>query len=125
MDATTKAKAMRTHNGLYTEIVSFQNLLLASKLAKLNLQLHENKCRIFRVERGTPFLGLIIFPERRRLKRENITRFKRRLKHFQCLSKAKYLYWRRIIQSIRAWIGHAMHADTVRLRKLVIEEVVF
>jgi len=94
-------------------------------LAKLRLQIHENKCRIFRTEKGTPFLGLTVFPNRRRLKGENVVRFKRRLKRFQALYKNGSINWKNIIQSIRAWIGHAIHADTARLRRLVIEEVVF
>jgi len=91
----------------------------------LHLQLHEDKCRIYKTGRGVPFLGLIISPDRCRLKRENVVRFKKRLKRFQRLHKKGLMPWLAIRQSVRSWIGHASHADTVELRRLVLGDVVF
>ena len=91
----------------------------------LGLSLHDGKCRIFRTSQGTPFLGLVVFPNRRRLKRENFVRFKRKMKRFQESYKGGSMDLKEIGQSVRAWIGHAMHADTIQLRKLIFEEVVF
>ncbi|PIR17704.1 MAG: hypothetical protein COV46_03060 [Deltaproteobacteria bacterium CG11_big_fil_rev_8_21_14_0_20_49_13] len=45
-------------------------------LETLKLKLHSGKCRIFKTESGVPFLGLTVFPNRRRLKRANVVRFK-------------------------------------------------
>jgi len=33
--------------------------------------------------------------------------------------------WEHIHQSVESWIGHAAHADTVQLRKLLLEEIIF
>jgi len=39
-------------------------------VANIKLKLHDGKCRIFKTERGVPFLGMTIFPDRRRLKKD-------------------------------------------------------
>ncbi|OGQ47525.1 MAG: hypothetical protein A3H42_02445 [Deltaproteobacteria bacterium RIFCSPLOWO2_02_FULL_46_8] len=94
-------------------------------LEVLHLSLHENKCRIFETSHGVPFLGLLIASDWRRLKRNNVLRFKRRLKKFQILYGKGAIEWNHIHQSIQSWIGHAKHADTMRLRELILPEVVF
>ena len=94
-------------------------------LERLRLLLHENKCRIFRTGKGIPFLGLVVSKDRRRLKGSNVIKFKQRLKRFQIAYGNGAMEWSHIIQSIRSWIGHAKHADTVRLRDMIIPEVVF
>lgn len=94
-------------------------------LKGLRLLLHEEKCRVYKSSDGVPFLGMVIFPYRRRLKRDNVVRFKRRLKRFQELHKTGQIPWRRIHQSIQSWIGHAFHADSWRLRELIFSEIVF
>ena len=94
-------------------------------LSGLRLLLHEEKCRVYRTSDGVSFLDMIIFPDRRRLKRGNVVRFKRRLKHFQELYKNDGIPWRHIRQSIQSWIGHASRADSWRLRELIFSEMVF
>ena len=94
-------------------------------LGKLRLRLHEDKCRVYRTSAGVPFLGMMISPGSRRLKRQNVMRFKRRLKEFQRLYKEGAVSWAHIYQSVQSWIGHAKHADTARLRELVLADVVF
>lgn len=94
-------------------------------LMDLSLCLHENKCRVFATNHGTPFLGLFISSHSRRLKRANVIKFKRRLRQFQFLYGQGSIEWKQISQSVRSWIGHAVHADTMRLRELILPEVVF
>ncbi|MDP2600261.1 MAG: RNA-directed DNA polymerase [Deltaproteobacteria bacterium] len=98
---------------------------IVQHLASLKLHLHETKCRIFETAYGTPFLGMAIFPYKRRLKRQNIIRFKRRLKKFQKKYAEGCMEWPHINQSVQSWIGHAAHADTARLRNNLLPEVVF
>ncbi|MFH1829969.1 MAG: reverse transcriptase/maturase family protein [Pseudomonadota bacterium] len=94
-------------------------------LDRLQLSLHERKCRVYDVTCGVSFLGLIVFPNVRRLKKANLVRFKKRLKRFQELHMNDSETWPHIYRSIRSWIGHASHANTMQLRKLMLEEVVF
>lgn len=94
-------------------------------LSALHLKLHEGKCRIFSAGQGVPFLGLMIFPERRRLRRENYVRYRRRLKRLKKSFQNDKISWHKLKQSIQAWIGHARHADTVRLREFLLGDFVF
>lgn len=86
-------------------------------LSGLKLKLHENKCRVYRVQDGVPFLGMIVFPQKRRLLRKSVVKFKRRMKKFQELYESDDIEFLKINQSVQAWIGHAAHADTMQLRK--------
>ena len=94
-------------------------------LESLKLKLHENKCRIFKTRMGFPFLGMVIFPNQRRLKRENVIRFKRRMIKLQKQYGKGTLDLRQIRQSICAWLGHSRHANTMKLRELLLEDIVF
>jgi len=81
--------------------------------------------RIFSTDHGVPFLGLNISKKYRRLKRENFVRFRRKLKRFKESYQKGQVDLQVIGQSVSAWIGHAIHADTMQLRKLIFEEVTF
>lgn len=92
---------------------------------QLKLKMHEAKCRIYKTENGTPFLGQLIFPMHRRLKRENIIRCKRKLRRQQKQHEEGKINWESIRQSVQAWLGHAKNADTFKIRGLVLEDVIF
>jgi RNA-directed DNA polymerase len=94
-------------------------------LKGLHLLLHEAKCRVFRTSDGVPFLGMILFPHQRRLKRKNVVGVKRRLKRLQALYQNGDIALANVRQSIQAWIGHAKHADSIKLRELIFSETVF
>jgi len=94
-------------------------------LAILQLKLHENKCRIFESKRGFPFLGMVIFQNKRRLKRENVIRFKRRMIKIQKQYGKGILDLSQVRQSICAWLGHSRHANTMKLRELLLEDIIF
>jgi retron-type reverse transcriptase len=97
---------------------------IMTELDGLNLKLHENKCRIYKTRSGTPFLGMVIAPDRIRIKRESIVRFKRRLRNFTAAFQQKNLCLREIGDSVRSWLSHAAHADSWRLRSLVLRDFV-
>ena len=60
---------------------------ITTYLEGIKLFLHKDKCRVYRTADGVPFLGLVIFPHRRRLKREAVIR----------------IPWPHIHQSIQSW----------------------
>ncbi len=85
-------------------------------LLGLRLWLHPRKRSISRVEDGLRFLGYRVWPDHRRLDRSGVVRFCRRLRTYQRLYRSGRLSGAELTQRIRAWIGHACHADTWRLR---------
>ncbi len=84
---------------------------------RLLLNLNENKTTIFPADHGIDFLGYRVWHDHRKLRRDNVRRFKRRLKSME----KKYLEGKitlpEVETAVGSWIAHALHADTYRLRR--------
>ena len=83
----------------------------------LRLKLHPKKCHILQGEKGVAFLGQIIYPDYRLLKKDNIRRFCKKMKRFEHRLNNGEMDQKRVTSSIQGWKGHACQADTFRLRK--------
>lgn len=94
-------------------------------LAGLRLRLHPNKSVISRTADGTRFLGYRVFPDYRRLPATNLVRFNRRLKRLQAGYASGMLDWPDVQRSLAGWYGHAVQADTFRLRARLFAEIIF
>lgn len=94
-------------------------------LVRLRLRLHPTKRTISRVEDGVRFLGYRVWPDHRHIDREGLRRFRRRLRAYQTLYADRRLRASDVTQRIRAWIGHACHADTWRLRQELLGRTIF
>ncbi len=94
-------------------------------LGGYRLKLHPGKSVISRVCDGTKFLGYRIFPYHRLLAKENVKRMRRRLKHMQENYAAGELDAKQVRQRLQSWIGHASHANTLRLRKRLLYGTTF
>ncbi len=94
-------------------------------LEKLRLRLHPHKSVIYRTADGPRFLGFRVFPERRRLARENVVRMRCRLLRLQHQYAKGRITQEAVQRRIQSWIGHARHGDTWRLRERLFSEVVF
>lgn len=94
-------------------------------MAGLRLKPHQKKCRIFPVREGIELLGYRVYPDHRRLRRDNVVAFRRRLKRLQEAYGRGEIDLEKLNQSIRSWIAHASHADTYGLRRKAFEQAVF
>jgi retron-type reverse transcriptase len=93
----------------------------------LRLRLHPKKCFVVPVPEGMDFLGYRVFPTHRRIRAETLRRFLKRLRNLyrECRAdlsglldrKAEDSPYNAVRASLAAWLGHAMHADTFRLRE--------
>jgi hypothetical protein len=95
------------------------------ELCRLRLVMHPRKSRVYRTADGITFLGWRIFPERSRLVRGNVVRFRRRLRVLQSKYAEGVMQWDDVSQRVRAWIAHAAHGDTWRLREQLLEQFAF
>jgi retron-type reverse transcriptase len=86
-------------------------------LERLRLGVHERKSRAYRCADGVTFLGWRLFPDRTRLVRENVTRFRRRLRSMESDFGSGRLSREDVRIRIHSWIGHAASGDTWRLRE--------
>ncbi len=94
-------------------------------LAGLRLLLHPHKCQVFPAAQGAPFLGYRLLPGRRRLDPGNGWRMARRLRRMRRDYACGLLNIQDVRASLRAWIGHAQHAETMGLRRRLFREAVF
>ena len=98
---------------------------MAEYLASLRLKLHPTKCQVFPVMDGTDFLGYRIFPTHRRIRKDSVTRFRRRMRRLQkAYARGEVSLWH-IRQSMQSWLGHASHANSYRLRERLLPEITF
>lgn len=94
-------------------------------LAGMRLRLHPRKSVIFPVTQGIRFLGYRVFPTHRRLDKQNVRRFRRRLKMMQREYAAGRISLDDIRTRIMSWLGHAKHADTWQLIGKLLERYTF
>jgi len=91
----------------------------------LRLRLHPTKCQVFPVDQGIDFLGYRVFPNHRRLRRDNVVRFQRRLCRLQNQYQNGELEIEDISRSVQSWVAHAAHANTWGLRRRVLGRMAF
>jgi retron-type reverse transcriptase len=89
-------------------------------LQTLRLTLHETRAQPRPVEIGLPFLGFIVFPDHRRLKRRNGIAFQRRLKTLAARWRAGEIETGQLHARVQGWLNHARYGDTYGLRRAVL-----
>ena len=95
-------------------------LRVATSLEGRRLCLHPRKTSI--VGTGTParFLGFVLLPGGyRRLPEENVRRFRNRLRGLRVRWRHGTVSRAEVEQRVGAWIAHAKHADSWRLRQAI------
>ena len=87
-------------------------------LEGLRLKLHPRKTEILPTTAGAPFLGFALLGDgSRRLPKDNVARFRNRLRSLRDRWRAGSAERGKIEAKVRAWIAHAEHAKTWRLRR--------
>ncbi len=98
---------------------------IIERLAGLRLTLHQERAQVFPVKAGIPWLGFRVFPTHRRLRRRNVKVFARRLRAQRDAYRAGQMALGDVTRSVRAWVAHARHGDTYRLRQSLFKQVTF
>jgi RNA-directed DNA polymerase len=93
-----------------------------SRLESLRLTIHPG-AHPKPVGEGIPFLGFVVWPEARRLKRRNGVRFRRRWKVLTDAFETGHLTADRLSSSLQGWLNHARYGNTVGLRKSLCSAV--
>lgn len=95
---------------------------IKSLLLRYRLIIHPNKFQVMPVRCGFAFLGYRIFPYHRILPKENILRFRRRLEKMKHEYEKGAIDLQTIRLSISGWLGHAIQADSFRVRRKIFSE---
>ena len=96
---------------------------IVERLAALRLTIHP-QAQPRPVAEGIPFLGFTVFPERRRLKRRKGVHFQRQLRGLLAEYAEGRIPLDRVTASVRGWLNHASHANTVGLCASVLNRAV-
>ncbi len=96
---------------------------IIERLQTLRLTLHENRAQPRPVEQGITFLGFIVFPNHRRLKRSKGIQYRRHLKTLYQDYQAGAITREEGLSSVMAWLGHIRHGNTWGLRRHTFAEL--
>jgi RNA-directed DNA polymerase len=89
---------------------------IVQRLARFRLTLHPGS-HPRPVGEGIPFLGFVVYPTHRRLKRRVGLRFRRRLKGLLQAYTAGEVPLERVDASVQGWVNHVRYGDTWGLRR--------
>ena len=92
---------------------------IVARLACLRLTIHP-QAEPRPVNEGIPFLGFVVYPERRRLKRRKGLYFQRRLHRLVADYADGIISLAQLTASVQGWIAHAGYGNTIGLRKAVL-----
>ncbi len=89
---------------------------LVAFLATLRLTIHDEQAQVIPCGHGIPWLGFVVYPTHRRLKRRNVVNFTRRFEHNLDLYAQGEITFAELDASVQGWINHIRYADTWGLR---------
>ena len=90
------------------------------RLAALRLTIHTHRAQVVPVVAGFPFVGWVITPQRRRLRRRNVVAFWRRYRQRLAAYAAGEIDLDRLAATVHGWVGQTKHGSTTGLRKAVL-----
>ncbi len=94
-------------------------------LAGLRLSIHDGKSRIYTVKEGVEFLGFRHLPHMTKVRKENVRRFKARMRRLQDEYSRGEVALSEIGASVTSWLSHASYADSYKLRAQMLPSFVF
>jgi hypothetical protein len=97
---------------------------LRQRLAALRLTIHDDRAQVSPVSAGFPFVGWTVYPERRRLRRRNVVRFRRRYRARLKSYAAGEIDFDRLSATVNGWVGQTKHGSTSGLRKAILRQLV-
>jgi retron-type reverse transcriptase len=93
---------------------------IVERLGRLRLTIHEARAQARPVTEGIPFLGFVVYPERRRLKSRTGIAFARRYRDLAVRYAGGEVTLDQVTASVQGWINHARYANTTALREAVL-----
>ena len=92
---------------------------IVERLARLRLTIHPH-AQVRPVSEGLPFLGFVVYPEARRLKRRKGIHFRRKLQRQLRDYAQGELALDKITAAVQGWVNHVRFGNTTALREAVL-----
>lgn len=83
----------------------------------LDLELHPDKSKIIKLEKGIGFLGFRVFYYHKLLRKKNMKRFERNLTNMKLMYRKNKLSREKVVDCFEGWLAYATHANTFKYRK--------
>lgn len=93
-------------------------------LATLRLTIHVNRAQPQPVVGGIPFLGFVVYPDHRRVKRRKVIAYRRRLSGLVQQYRRGEIDQDAVAAAIKGWLAHISYADAWGLARHVLRPVV-
>jgi hypothetical protein len=93
---------------------------LIERLARLRLTIHERRAQVRPVTEGFPFLGFVLYPHKRRLKRRKGVAYARKLRALARDYADGRISLEQLSASVLGWVNHVRTGDTEGLRRAVL-----
>ena len=87
------------------------------RLATLRLTVHRGPAQVVPTRCGVPWLGFVVYPDHRLLKRRNVVNASRRLGRRFDAWRAGELSFAEFDASVQGWINHVRYADSWGIRR--------
>jgi RNA-directed DNA polymerase len=99
-----------------TNLYAWKQAIIA-RLGQERLTIHEAATQVLPTHCGIPWLGFVVYPTHRLLKRRNAVNFTRRLERNLDAYEAGQISFAELDASVQGWINHVRYADTWGLRE--------
>jgi retron-type reverse transcriptase len=96
---------------------------IIERLAALRLTIHEERAQARPTTEGIPFLGFVVYPDHRLLKRRKGIAFRRKLAGQLDSYRRGEADKEALDRSIQGWINHVRYGDTWGLRRAILRPV--
>ncbi|TWT46789.1 reverse transcriptase/maturase family protein [Botrimarina hoheduenensis] len=91
------------------------------RLRSLRLVIHPDKHRLCPTELGVDFAGFVVFANGRiKLRNSTVRRYRDRYRRMRWETRHRGRETAELTQSVKAWVAHAAHAQSVGLRRAVL-----
>ncbi len=94
-------------------------------LAGLRLVIHADRAQPRPVSEGIPFLGFVLYPEYRRVKRRKVVTYRRRLKKVWGAYQLNQIGQAEVVASLRGWLAHVSYGNTYALAEQILYLIQF
>ena len=90
---------------------------------KLSLELHPDKSKILKLQKGANFLGFRIFYNHKLIRKKNLKKFERKFNKLKKEYNEGVIKRERVIEKFEGWIAHISYADTYKYKRHLIREI--
>ena len=107
----------------YKSLEKYKDAINKFLIENLKIELHPDKSKIIKLDKGVNLLGFRVFYYYRLLKKVNKRKFDKKFREQLNFYKNTEISYKDFIKSLQGWFGYSMWANTYKLRIKIIETI--